>query len=366
MQTFTVNVCGVDKGIAGINSYLSKELSSDGYALISLFIFLNILRFSTFFLAEMSRTGLAFSGGGIRSAAFCSGVLRRLLQRDVKVNYLSCVSGGGYTGTAYLDWKYRHENTDDPKWHQEFFDNMRSRVGYICNWQKPLTAVFESLLLVVLIILVAVVSPVIMWMSFACPLAYAIDYLVGNLLRSEGCAEIVARNQTKSTSDECAVKGDAYRRIILFASFLIIGVLSFMLQRIMTHCKMLFKFISISSTTILALLVFPWAIHDFLEGTPAWVQVLILFLAAIVWFSTPVLRQQSSLVMVLYAYAFVIHTRVYRHSLFGYEYSPYHFNVLVWVSGISLCFVPFIGSIQQRLMHVYNRYGCINYACRTL
>jgi len=50
--------------------------------------------------ASMDGNGLAFSGGGIRSAAFCSGVLRRLLQRNTKIDYLSCVSGGGYTGTA--------------------------------------------------------------------------------------------------------------------------------------------------------------------------------------------------------------------------------------------------------------------------
>ena len=52
---------------------------------------------------------MAFSGGGIRSAAFCSGVLDTLLENEVEVDYLSCVSGGGYTGTAYLDWKYHEE-----------------------------------------------------------------------------------------------------------------------------------------------------------------------------------------------------------------------------------------------------------------
>ena len=36
-------------------------------------------------------TGVAFSGGGIRSAALCSGVLRRLLQVRAKIHYLSCV-----------------------------------------------------------------------------------------------------------------------------------------------------------------------------------------------------------------------------------------------------------------------------------
>ena len=43
-----------------------------------------------------NETGLAFSGGGIRSAALCSGVLRRLLRDNAEVDYLSCVSGGGY------------------------------------------------------------------------------------------------------------------------------------------------------------------------------------------------------------------------------------------------------------------------------
>ena len=88
------------------------------------------------FLTTMSRIGLAFSGGGIRSAAFCSGVLRRLLQLKVKIENMSCVSGGGFTGTAYLDWKYRNGQKDNPKWHQEFFNQMRERTGYFCNWQS--------------------------------------------------------------------------------------------------------------------------------------------------------------------------------------------------------------------------------------
>ncbi|KAK3744878.1 hypothetical protein QZH41_013761, partial [Actinostola sp. cb2023] len=36
---------------------------------------------------EDNNVGLAFSGGGIRSAAFCSGVLRRLLQKQIQVDY---------------------------------------------------------------------------------------------------------------------------------------------------------------------------------------------------------------------------------------------------------------------------------------
>ena len=82
-----------------------------------------------------NKTGLAFSGGGIRSAALSSGVLRRLLKDNAKVDYLSCVSGGGYTGTSFLDWKYRKvkKKEDSEEWHEEFFEKMRQRSGYDCD-----------------------------------------------------------------------------------------------------------------------------------------------------------------------------------------------------------------------------------------
>jgi len=55
-------------------------------------------------------TGLALSGGGIRSASFCLGVLQAIdaLRKNCepqvldKIDYLSTVSGGGYTGTSLV------------------------------------------------------------------------------------------------------------------------------------------------------------------------------------------------------------------------------------------------------------------------
>jgi Patatin-like phospholipase len=46
--------------------------------------------------------GLAFSGGGIRSAAICLGAVQALADKEIipRIDYLSTVSGGGYTGTA--------------------------------------------------------------------------------------------------------------------------------------------------------------------------------------------------------------------------------------------------------------------------
>jgi hypothetical protein len=46
--------------------------------------------------------GLALSGGGIRSSAFCLGAMQALHDRGLidKIDYLSTVSGGGYIGTS--------------------------------------------------------------------------------------------------------------------------------------------------------------------------------------------------------------------------------------------------------------------------
>jgi hypothetical protein len=47
-------------------------------------------------------TGLALSGGGIRSASFCLGAMQGLHAKDVidQIDYLSTVSGGGYIGAS--------------------------------------------------------------------------------------------------------------------------------------------------------------------------------------------------------------------------------------------------------------------------
>ena len=51
---------------------------------------------------ESNVVGLALSGGGIRSAAFCLGTLQAMHATDIlrKVDYMSTVSGGGYIGCS--------------------------------------------------------------------------------------------------------------------------------------------------------------------------------------------------------------------------------------------------------------------------
>jgi hypothetical protein len=54
--------------------------------------------------------GIAFSGGGIRSASFGLGVMQALVKGRMleKLHYMSTVSGGGYLGTA-LTWALHQE-----------------------------------------------------------------------------------------------------------------------------------------------------------------------------------------------------------------------------------------------------------------
>lgn len=54
--------------------------------------------------------GLAFSGGGIRSATFNLGILQGMARRGLlkHVDYLSTVSGGGYIGAWYMAFLKRH------------------------------------------------------------------------------------------------------------------------------------------------------------------------------------------------------------------------------------------------------------------
>lgn len=51
---------------------------------------------------QFDTVGLALSGGGIRSAAFCLGAVQALAEPDMIncIDYLSTVSGGGYTGSS--------------------------------------------------------------------------------------------------------------------------------------------------------------------------------------------------------------------------------------------------------------------------
>jgi Patatin-like phospholipase len=62
-------------------------------------------------------TGIALSGGGIRSATFCLGVLQALAKANLlkRFDYLSTVSGGGYVGSSLTWWLSGRWRPSDPE-----------------------------------------------------------------------------------------------------------------------------------------------------------------------------------------------------------------------------------------------------------
>lgn len=79
-----------------------------------------------------NRFGIALSGGGIRSATINLGILKTLNKFGVlkQADYLSTVSGGGYTG-SYIQATTREKGQDGKLFADEHIDYMRKRGEYL-------------------------------------------------------------------------------------------------------------------------------------------------------------------------------------------------------------------------------------------
>jgi hypothetical protein len=96
--------------------------------------------------AEDSLVGLAFSGGGIRSATFNLGVLQALAKAHLlrTFDYLSTVSGGGYIGSWLMAWMH-HQQVGIKKIEEYLSDDQkaprleRAEVRFLRNYSNYLT-----------------------------------------------------------------------------------------------------------------------------------------------------------------------------------------------------------------------------------
>src|SRR6266436_1727665 len=80
--------------------------------------------------AEKGRVGLAFSGGGIRSATINLGILQGLAKYGLlkRIDYLSTVSGGGFIGGWLIRWIYERGIAD-----------VEQRLGDVTREPAPVT-----------------------------------------------------------------------------------------------------------------------------------------------------------------------------------------------------------------------------------
>jgi len=121
-------------------------------------------------------TGLAFSGGGIRSATFNLGVLQALADLDLlqAFDYLSTVSGGGYIGSWLAAWINRrglvdvahdlrtdrvenpdHQEAEEIRFLREYSNYLTPRLGFFSldTWNMVATYLRNTLLNLTILIL---------------------------------------------------------------------------------------------------------------------------------------------------------------------------------------------------------------------
>lgn len=89
---------------------------------------------------EETKFGIALSGGGIRSATICLGLLKTLNYFKIpeKADYMSSVSGGGYTH-SYIQSTVKELGGFDALFQQEHVDYLRSQGDYLIpgmGWRK--------------------------------------------------------------------------------------------------------------------------------------------------------------------------------------------------------------------------------------
>ena len=292
--------------------------------------------------------GVAFSGGGIRSAAFCSGVLRRLITKKKEPDFLSCVSGGGYTGSAYVQWKY-HKGTQSG-WTDAFFDHMRAHTGHFCNWQNCCQGIVDSCVLGCLLLFVLLTAIFGWFFSFSFPIAFVVNFLYGHFLDGARCRK-----------DADAI--DCYERTGLF----ITSISVFVFFHLVEHCcknnkkylttkapKAILKLGQLISGATFAFTFFPWFINDFLQYTHVCIRLSIVAITALFWFFVPILRKYSSLVILIYAYSYVVYWRVYKGVLLM-KYTEKRFGYCMSASLVILAVLSVLGDFPQRLVYIYNR-----------
>ena len=136
----------------------------------------------------LDRVGLAFSGGGIRSATFNLGVLKALHELGVlkHVDYLSTVSGGGYIGAWWSAWRARskkefpeaplakatnekeeNREPEEVRHLREFSNFLSPRIGFFqTEMWNAVMAVVSAVLPALLVASTIIALALLVWLGF--------------------------------------------------------------------------------------------------------------------------------------------------------------------------------------------------------
>ncbi|MEM9433976.1 MAG: patatin-like phospholipase family protein [Pseudomonadota bacterium] len=144
--------------------------------------------------------GLCLSGGGVRSAIFCGGVLEYFRQQDLmhRFDYLSTVSGGGYTGAAQSYWQHQQAPNRSEKVQEEhylsYIRHLRSNISYLMptGFRGVVTGAYVVLRSILINLFIWVgLAAFIFWLALQLPSPSAIGS-VGNATGATAAAAPVS------------------------------------------------------------------------------------------------------------------------------------------------------------------------------
>ena len=342
--------------------------------------------------AEKPKIGVCFSGGGIRSAAFCSGVLKRLLDKNVPINYISTVSGGGYIGSSLMDWAAKEEGGwgSVGRWKERYFKHLMTHFGLYINWQAGRLEIFGDILMLLLIgALVAVVLPLMQATAVIIPTAMVIRSTIGTeLVRLIDCS-----NGTHTTGSSAPTDGAASTtvcflstdKIAFIASAVIIiivcGFISRTLDTVLLYwCTKSNRYHAVRLAGVLLIpltqaglwfimyhalmacfaLIFEdltklFTSDEQLSDAATIVQIAFVVLVALFWVQLPLspLKNQISTVVLL-----MIMARVVQFWCFRWDEPHVRsiLEVLTYIAAFTLISMPIIGHAKFNLLFFYNRY----------
>lgn len=129
---------------------------------------------------EATKFGIAMSGGGIRSATINLGFLKTLNKFRIleKADYLSTVSGGGYTG-AYVQATVKEEGSFDQLFSDEKINRLREYGDYFIPGQGKLDKLWNTLMLVIgylVSFVMSLLSPATLFIAI-----YLVIKVIGNV-----------------------------------------------------------------------------------------------------------------------------------------------------------------------------------------
>jgi len=199
------------------------------------------------------RFSVAFSGGGIRAAAFQAGVLWRLAQENKlkDVEYLAAVSGGSYIASAFASHVAAAEEPSPGEVHKWYLDvvsktlrRMQLNAGdfvrdcvshpcYTDEYSGPFPRVFDLPILLVVLAFTLVVHPFVFTVCFLVPMMIFVQMYFGAAMRAVFCAP-----PTDDWLTTFRVFSHIDRWAIAFAAVLLLTSLVAVLRRVLPACRL--------------------------------------------------------------------------------------------------------------------------------